>query len=130
MSRASGPRQPQLFSTDDPKLNAQPLPTELSLQQPTATVPAGNEDGVLRPTLADLGGRGWPWGGLFLAAVAGAASLAATAWLLRLLAAAMARDDWLGWTTLGLLLIAAFAFLMLLMRELVGFTRSPQPAAP
>jgi putative membrane protein len=123
MSRASGPRQPQLFSTDDPKLNAQPLPAELSLQQPTATAPAGNEEGVLRPTLADLGGRGWPWGGLFLAAVAGAASLAASAWLLRLLAAAMARDDWLGWTMLGLLLIAAFAFGMLLVRELVGFTR-------
>ena len=123
MSRTSGPRQPQLFSTDDPKLSAQTGPAELALQQPTSTVPPGNEDGVLRPTLADLGGRGWRWGGLCLAAVAGAAALAASAWLLRGLAAAMARDDWLGWATLGLLLIAAFAFVMGLLRELIGFAR-------
>ena len=33
------------------------------------------------------------------------------------------REDWIGWTTLVLLLVAAFAALMLLLRELVGFSR-------
>src|SRR5262249_1354579 len=114
------PRQPQLFSTDDPKLNDEPLPAELTLEQPSATLPA--EDGVLRPTL-EFAGRGWPWGGLFLAAAGSAASLAASAWLLRLLTAARARDDGPGWRMLGLLRTAAFAFVMLLLRELVGFPR-------
>jgi putative membrane protein len=33
------------------------------------------------------------------------------------------RDDWLGWTTLGLLLLAALAPLMLLLREIIGYSR-------
>ena len=121
MSHAATPRQPQLFSTDDPHLIEEPKAAELALDQPTSA--AAGEDGLLRPSLADLGARGWRWGALLLSAVASAAALGATAGLLRLMAAALARDDWLGWTTLVLLLIAAFAFLMLVLRELVGFTR-------
>ena len=121
MSHAATPRQPQLFSTDDPHLIEEPKAAELALDQPTSA--AAGEDGLLRPSLADLGARGWRWGALLLSAVASAAALGATAGLLRLMAAALARDDWLGWTTLLLLLIAAFAFLMLVLRELVGFTR-------
>jgi putative membrane protein len=33
------------------------------------------------------------------------------------------REDWVGWTTLVLLLVAAVAALMILLRELVGFSR-------
>jgi putative membrane protein len=118
------PRQPQLFSTDDPLLIEAPMPAERALNQPiAASNTAPNAEGVLRPTLADLGARGWRWGAVFVSALAGAAALGATAWLMRLFAAALARDDWLGWGTLGLLLLAAFAFLMLVLRELVGFTR-------
>jgi putative membrane protein len=78
---------------------------------------------MVRPTLAALGRHSVRWGALFLSAVAGAAALALTAWVMRLLSAALARDDWLGWSTLTLILIAAFAALMLLARELVGFAR-------
>ena len=49
--------------------------------------------------------------------------LGAGAWFARLVSAALVREDWLGWTTLVLLLVAAIAALMLLLRELVGFSR-------
>ena len=50
-------------------------------------------------------------------------SWAPAAWFARLVSAALVRDDWIGWTTLALLLVAAFAALMLLLRELIGFFR-------
>jgi putative membrane protein len=45
------------------------------------------------------------------------------AWFARFVSAALARDDWVGTATLALLLIAAFAALMIVLRELIGFTR-------
>ncbi len=124
MTSASPPRQPQLFPANDPLLIEEPMPAEPGASPPTAAAAsADNDAGLVRPTLTDLGRRGWRWGALFFSAVAGAAALGAVAWLMRLLAAALARDDWLGWGTLSLLLIAAFAALMLVVRELVGFTR-------
>src|SRR5262245_21658085 len=124
MSNASPPRNPKIFSPDDPQLTEEPLPAELAAnRQPPAVNAAAGEEGMARPRLADLGARSWRWGALFVSAVAGATALAATAWVMRLLAAALARDDWLGWSTLTLLLVAAFAALMLVLRELVGFAR-------
>jgi putative membrane protein len=120
----AAPRQPRLFNTDDPHLIEEPV----GVERPANAAEAGprEEAGageVVRPTLADLSARGWRWGALFLSAVAGAALLGAAAWLLRLLSAALARDDWLGWSTLALLLIALLAGLMLVVREAVGFSR-------
>jgi putative membrane protein len=124
MSTASPPRNPQIFSPDDPHLTEEPLPDELAANgQPPTVNAAAAEEGMARPTLADLGARSWRWGALFVCAVAGATALTTTAWIMRLLAAALARDDWLGWSTLTLLLVAAFAALMLVLRELVGFAR-------
>jgi putative membrane protein len=117
-------RQPRLFNPDDPQLSADVTPTE-GASKPSALEPAApsREEGMALPTLADFGARRWRWGALFLAAVVGAASLGVMAWLLNVFAAALARDDWLGWSTLALLLIAAFAALMLCLRELIGFSR-------
>src|SRR5215470_12818806 len=118
---ATPPRQPRLFSTDDPVLIEEPQ-AEFA-DATTAAPPVAGEDELARPTLAELGARGWRWGAVFLSAVAGAAALGASAWFMRLVAAALARDDWLGWVTLSLLLIAAFALAMLVLRELIGFSR-------
>src|SRR5690349_23089199 len=124
MSHASPPRSPRLFNPDDPLLRQEPMPSEPA---PNRTSPAADapptEAAMARPTLADLGARGWRWGTVFISAAAGATVLAATAWLMRLLDAALARNDWLGWSTLTLLLLAAFAALMLVLRELIGFAR-------
>jgi putative membrane protein len=123
MSQATPPRAPQLFDPDDPHLLAEPLPGELAGRGPPSPAGAPPEVAMVRPTLAALRKGSFGWGTVFVLAVAGAAALAATAWVMRLLAAALARDDWLGWTTLALISIAAFAALMLLARELIGFTR-------
>jgi putative membrane protein len=123
MSQATPPRAPQLFDPDDPQLVAEPLPRDLAGRGPPAPAGAPPEEAMVRPTLATLGKRSFRWGALFVAAVCGAAVLAASAWVMGLLAAALARDDWLGWSTVTLISIAAFAALMLLARELIGFTR-------
>ena len=36
---------------------------------------------------------------------------------------ALSREDWVGWSMTGLLGVAAFAFAMILLREIIGFTR-------
>src|SRR5262245_30285380 len=99
------PRQPRAFKVDDPALVREPelSPVEEGIQAtPDAAV-------VVRPTLADVGRRSLRWGGMLLAALTGAASLALTAWFARFVSAALARDDWISTATLSLLLVAAFA---------------------
>jgi putative membrane protein len=123
MSHTTPPRAPQLFDPDDPGLLPEPLPGDLAAREPPLPHMPPSQEGLVRPTLAALGRGSFRWGALFLSAVTGAAALALTAWSMRLLAAALARDDWLGWSTLTLISIAAFAALMLLLRELIGFTR-------
>ena len=116
------PRRPQAFAADDPSLVSEPLP-DIDAPPDAAAGVAVPDASLARPTLADLGERGLRWGTLLVAALTGAALLGAGAWFARLVSAALLRDDWLGWTTLALLAIAALAAAMLLLREIVGFSR-------
>ena len=84
---------------------------------------------LARPTLADLGERGLRWGTLLVSALAGAAALGIAAWFARLVSAALVREDWLGWTTLGLLLLAALAAVMLLRLARDHRLLAPRPPA-
>lgn len=113
------PRQPRAFKLDDPALVTEP---ELETAE---AIPGEPPDigPLARPTFADVGRRSLRWGALLLTALAGAASLGLAAWFARFVSAALARDDWVGTATLALLLIAAFAALMIALRELIGFTR-------
>jgi putative membrane protein len=122
MSAQTQPRQPRAFDPNDPAIVAEPAPID------DAGVDAGAADAaaapqMARPTLADLGQKGLRWGALLFSALAGAAALGAMAWFARLVSAALMREDWIGWATFVLLLVAAFAALMLLLREVVGFSR-------
>jgi putative membrane protein len=120
----AAPRPPQLFDTDDPQLIEEPVVRERGAHRDGAMLREEAEAGeVVRPTLADLSAHRWRWGALFLSSIAGAAALGAAAWLMRLLSAALARDDWLGRSTLALLLVAVLAGLMLVVREAIGFSR-------
>lgn len=114
------PRQPRFFKVDDPALVTEPDPVlpreEPAGEEPDTTV-------LARPTLAEIGQRGLRWGTLLLMALAGAASLGLAAWFARFVSAALVRDDWIGTATLALLLIAAFATLMIVLREVIGFSR-------
>jgi putative membrane protein len=124
MSAQTEPRQPRAFDPRDPAIVEEPAPIE---PPPAVAGEAGTDAAadapMARPTLADLGRRGLRWGTLLVSALAGAAALGAAAWFARLVSAALVREDWVGWLTLALLLTAAIAILMLLLRELVGFSR-------
>jgi putative membrane protein len=115
------PRKPRVFEPGDPSLVVEPEPAIEA--GPAAAQPAAADAQLARPTLADLGRRGLRWGALLAASLAGAAMLGAVAWFARLVSAALAREDWVGTATLVLLLIAAVAALMILLREIVGFAR-------
>jgi putative membrane protein len=116
------PRAPRVFPADDPSLVVEASPDA----QAVAGGDAPAEDPAApraRPSLAELGRRGLGWGRVLVTALAGAAALSALAWLAGFVSVALARTDWIGSATLALLLIAAFALLMILLRELVGLRR-------
>lgn len=124
MNAPSQPRQPRAFDPNDPAIVAEPAPIDdASVDAGAAGADAAAAPQMVRPTLADLGQKGLRWGALLVSALAGAAALGAMAWFARLVSAALVREDWIGWATLVLLLVAAFAALMLLLREIVGFSR-------
>jgi putative membrane protein len=115
------PRQPRAFAADDPNLVVDPSPDVDGGAAGRDAVP--DEASLARPTLVELGRRGLRWGAVLVTALAGAATLSLIAWLARFVSAALARDDWIGWATLALLLTAAFAAAMIVLRELIGFAR-------
>jgi putative membrane protein len=118
-------RQPRVFAPDDPD-----LVVDGSLDVQAAPVGAADEAGAAadagraeRPTLAELGQRGLRWGAVLLSALAGAALLGLTASFAGFVSAALVRHDWIGWATLALLAVAAFAATMIVLAELIGFFR-------
>jgi putative membrane protein len=126
MSAASEPRKPRVFDPADPALVEEPdiaIETGDGGAVGVGSTPEVQQQSMQRPTLSDLGQRGLRWGTLLISALAGAAFLGFCAWFARLVSAALVREDWLGWATLAFLLVAAFAALMLVLRELVGFSR-------
>jgi putative membrane protein len=122
MSASSEPRQPRVFAADDPALIVE-SDADAQLDGVSDAAAAASRPDLARPTLAEFGRRGLRWGALLAAALAGAALLGLAAWFVQFVSAALARDDWIGTATLALLLVAAFAALMIVLRELVGFFR-------
>ena len=118
------PRKPRVFDPADPAIVEEPAPRAEADLGVSAAARGGRRS---RPC-----GRRSPISAS--AACAGARcsprrsparrSSGSCAWFARLVSAALVREDWVGWTlTLALLLVAAFAALMLLLRELIGFSR-------
>jgi putative membrane protein len=120
MTVAPEARRPQAFEPNDPSLVAE-TPPEASA--PDGLEPPAPEEAAARPTLAQLRDRGLRWGMLLVSALLGAACLGVAAWFMRVVSAALTRDDWIGTLTAGLLFVAAFAALMLVLRELIGIFR-------
>lgn len=133
MTNTDPRRRPRVFAPDDPALTvsqAPPVEAEETLAtgsgaSETPNASGAQQDGAIRrgrPTVSDLK-RGFSWGGLLISALTGLAMLGLGAWFARLVSAALARDDIVGWTAYALLIAAAVASAVLLMRELVGFSR-------
>jgi putative membrane protein len=124
MNSPAEPRQPRAFDPSDVSL----IEETLTEQEPEVAAteraqPTADAQGLVRPTLADLTERGLRWGAVLICALAGTAALGVSASFARLVAAALLREDWIGWTTLALLLVASLAGLMIILRELIGFAQ-------
>lgn len=127
------PRRPRVFTPDDPALDISITP-EPDAQDSMAghgqderTATQADSDAATnaqpgRPTVSDLR-RGIGWGSLLLSSLAGLAMLGLGAWFARLVSAALARDDLVGWTAYGLLILAAIAATVLIIREIIGYSR-------
>jgi putative membrane protein len=106
-------REPRVFSPDDPKIVGETA-------QPTDDGPLPLDEESLPQQRRDTGAS---VGGLFLSAVAALAGLALTVSFANFVSTALARDDWVGWTALSLLVIVIGTGLIMLGREIVGLVR-------
>jgi len=130
MTAPSPPRRPRVFSPTDPHLVVPPEPSgpppsargqnaaddEAAAPPPR---PRGKPPRVSMPTAAGVS-RGVRFGAIFVSALVGLATIAASISFMQFVSIALARDDWIGWTSVGLLAIAALSGLVLIGREIVG----------
>jgi putative membrane protein len=109
------PRKPSSFRLEEIEVVETPLPP------PAIVTDAAQLPATVRafPALE----RSWRWGSILLATVGGLIGLASVVWLHDLVREMMARQDWIGWTTIGLLGVAIVALVMIILREAAGFAR-------
>jgi putative membrane protein len=109
------PRKPASFRLEEIEVVETPLPPP-AIATGDVQLPATVR---ILPVLE----RGWRWGGILVAAIGGLIGLASAVWLHDLVRDMMVRQDWIGWTTIGLLGIAILALLMIILREGAGLAR-------
>ncbi len=109
------PRKPASFRLEEIEIVDAPVAPPM-IATDTAQLPA---------TVRALPGieRGWRWGSILLSAVGGLVLLASTIWLHDIVAEMMARQDWVGWLTIGLIATALVALLMIVLKEALGLAR-------
>jgi putative membrane protein len=116
-------RKPQVFSIGDPKIVVAPAAEPIEYEPPVPNAPTIQaEDGVRFPGQPDLQ-RGLRWGAILFSALTAAASIAAGLWFWRFVSVALERNDWIGWTVTALIAVAAVAGIVIVGREIVGFSR-------
>ncbi|MGD9784143.1 MAG: YcjF family protein [Hyphomicrobiaceae bacterium] len=121
-------RRPRAFDSNDPALRdvAATAPVEPAEESaaaaPSESVTEADGPPEDRATVADRR-RGIGWGSLLLSSLTGLFLLGLGAWFMRLVSAALAREDWVGWTAYGLAIMALVSAGVLLTRELVGLMR-------
>ena len=109
------PRKPASFRVEEVEI------VETSMPAPAVATDAPQLPAAVR-TLPSLE-RGWRWGSILLSAVGGLVVLASTIWLHDLVRTMMARQDWVGWLTIGLIATAVLALLMIVVKEAAGLAR-------
>lgn len=118
-----GARKPQVFDIDDPGVIAVESPaTDTTGATPDLASGTRAGAGYRMPGRADVE-RGIRWGSILVTALTAAASIAAGLWFWRFVSVALERNDWIGWTVAGLIAVAALSGLVIIARELVGFSR-------
>jgi putative membrane protein len=108
-------RKPGAFRLEDVEL-ATPavLPPEIEDAQ---SLPAAQSRKL--PALR----RGFAWGSILLGAALGLVAISAGLWFESLVKELMARQDWLGWTAIGFMVVFCLALLMIILREIAGLMR-------
>ncbi len=106
------PRDKQTKAPETDPLMDSPVDDDLLDENTSSTI----------PTLKDIK-KGFRWTGIFLSAVSMLAVMAFTSWLHSFIDVLMARSDWIGWTTFGLVAIASFALLIIGLKELLALHR-------
>lgn len=108
-------RQPSVFSADDPSLIVNDVPDIIDEAHVALDV---SEDSVHSNMHSKL--RYFSWLSVLLIAIAGLLFMSAGLWLSSFVSELIARQDWIGWLSLGLVWIAVIAALMILLREITG----------
>jgi putative membrane protein len=130
MSGEDQPRKPRVFQVDDARLEASgPELPDAAADMAVEDQQSSTAAAVIAGAAASQKRRGIRWGSIFFAALSGLVSIAVTIWIANFVSDLFARGGWLGWTALALALIAAFAALMMAVREIVGFFRLGRVAA-
>lgn len=106
-------REPRVFAPDDPNI----------LASETGAADWEAADTLPSPQPSSKASRGASIGGIFISAVTGLVGLALSVSFAQFVSAALARNDWVGWTATSLALIAALAALIILGREIVGLLK-------
>lgn len=121
MKEENDRRRPRAFRVDEADISNPPemVPTGPAIAPPDG--PTGPAP-LRLPTGADIG-RGIRWGALLLGAMSTLASIAFGIWFARFVSVAVARDDWIGWLSLGLVGVITLALVMIVLREIIGFFR-------
>jgi putative membrane protein len=112
-------RRPRIIPLDDPSVaisESQPIAIDPSAAQPPPPASSAPRARI------DLE-RSFRWGAILFSALGTAMSLAASLWIYRFVSVGFDRDDWIGWTLKGLIAVAVFAFAMILLREIIGFSK-------
>lgn len=117
MSDQTTKRPPQVFEADDPVLVVAPVepppsPREAAVGEAAIDAPAGWSK------RSSVG-----WLSIFVSALVGLATLAASVSFAHFVSVALAREDWVGILAWGLLGIAALSGAALALREIIGLMR-------
>jgi putative membrane protein len=128
MNEHGEPRRPGAFRLDDPQVmlavgddgeTARPRGRRhvvVSPEPESVTLPAVIE-------AASPPRKKFHWGALFWSALGGLVSLGLGLAVVRLIEDLFARNEWLGWFSLGLAVLAALALIVLVAKETLGLAR-------
>lgn len=111
-------KSPRVFQPDDPNLVIDDRAADLQPAEPL------DDPSLPAPQPAATGlHSGLRWGTLFLSAVGGLLLLAGGVWLHDLVTDLMTREAWIGWLATGLVAVAAFAAIVIALREALALSR-------
>lgn len=116
------PQGAPLHQPRDKQPQTDPVSDSSSFENGEVPGDNGDASGNTLPTLKDIK-SGFRWTAIAISAAGMLAAMAFTSWLHSHIAGLMAREDWIGWTALGLVAIVCLALAMIAIREILALRR-------